>query len=181
MAKQKAAPHPTRKHLARAQRDRLASRILIIGVGLVLAALALVVGYGSVEQEVLLPRRPAVTVNGDEIARDERGARTALAQADLVQQRRSSEQLLAFFADSPELQQSLQQQIAQIDAQLNDPNYMAAQTLQALIRARLIRREAERRGITVTEAEIQHGIDGGHGFYANGTPTPGPPAPLDAP
>ncbi|MBF8256979.1 MAG: Peptidylprolyl isomerase, partial [Anaerolineales bacterium] len=86
MARQKAAPHPTRKHLARAQRERRASRILIIGVGLVLAAVALVVGYGIVEQEILLPRRPAVTVNGDEISRDELGARTALAQADLVQQ-----------------------------------------------------------------------------------------------
>ena len=57
MAKQKAAPHLTRKHLARAQRERRASRILIIGVGLVLAAVVLVVGYGIVEQEVLLPRR----------------------------------------------------------------------------------------------------------------------------
>ena len=180
MAKQKAAPHLTRKHLARAQRERRASRILIIGVGLVLAAVALVVGYGIVEQEILLPRRPAVTVNGDEISRDELGARTALAQADLVQQRRSSEQLLAFFVDSPEVQKSLQEQIAQIDAQLNDPNYMAAQTLQALIRARLIRREAERRGIIVTEAEIQQAVEEGFGFYANGTPTPGPTATLDA-
>ena len=180
MAKQKAAPRPTRKHLARAQRERLASRILIIGVGLVLVAVVLVVGYGIIEQEVLLPRRPAVTVNGDEISRDELGARTALAQADLVQQRRSTEQLLAFFVDSPELQQSLQQQIAQIDAQLNDPNYMAAQTLQALIRGRLIRREAERRGIIVTDAEIQQAIEESFGFYANGTPTPGPTATLDA-
>src|SRR3990172_9136194 len=180
MAKQKAAPSLTRKHLARAQRERRASRFLIIGVGLVLAAVALVVGYGIVEQEILLPRRPAVTVNGDEISRDELGARTALAQADLVQQRRSTEQLLTFFVDSPELQQSLQQQIAQIDAQLNDPNYMAAQTLQALIRGRLIRREAERRGIIVTDAEIQQAIEESFGFYANGPPTPGPTATLDA-
>src|SRR3989304_2798452 len=126
MAKQKAAPRLTRKHLARAQRDRLASRILIVGVGLVLAAVVLVVGYGIVEQEILLPRRPAVTVNGDEISRDELGARTALAQADLA------------------------------------PG------------------EAERRGIIVTEAEIQLAIEEGLGFYADGTPTPGPTGTPDA-
>jgi parvulin-like peptidyl-prolyl isomerase len=149
-------------------------------VGLVLAAVALIIGYGIVEQEILLPRRPAVTVNGDPVSRDELTARTALAQADLIQQRRSAEELLAFFADSPEVQQSLNQQVAQIDAQLNDPNYMASQTLQSLIRARLIRREAERRGLAVTDAELQRAIEEGFGFYADGTPTPGPTATIDA-
>ena len=180
MAKQKAVPHPSRKHLARAQRERLVSRIVIIGVGLVLAAVALVVGYGIVEQEILLPRRPAVTVNGDPISRDELSARTALAQADLLQQRRSAQELLAFFVDSPEAQQSLSQQIAQIDAQLNDPNTMAGQTLQNLIRARLVRREAERRGIVVSDADVQRAIEEGFGFFANGTPTPAPTATIDA-
>jgi parvulin-like peptidyl-prolyl isomerase len=180
VTKQKAAPRLTRKHMARAQRERRASRILIVGMGLVLAAVVLVVGYGIVEQEVLLPRRPAAVVNGDAISRDELGARTALAQADLVQRRRSAEQMLAFFVDSPEVQQSLQQQISQIDAQLNDPNYSAAQTLELLIRARLIRREAERRGQTVTEAEIERAIEEGFGFYADGTPTPAPTPTVDA-
>jgi parvulin-like peptidyl-prolyl isomerase len=180
MARQKAAPHPTRKHLARAQRDRLVSRVLIIGVGLVLAAVALIIGYGIVEQEILLPRRPAVTVNGDPISREELTARTALAQADLIQQRRSAEELLAFFVDSPEVQESLSRQVAQIDAQLNDPTYMASQTLQSLIRARLIRREAERRGLSVTDADVQRAIEEGFGFFSDGTPTPGPTATIDA-
>jgi parvulin-like peptidyl-prolyl isomerase len=180
MPKEKAPPRVTRKHLARAQRERLVSRILLIGVGLALTAAVAVIGYGIVEQEILLPRRPAATVNGDEISRDELGARTALAQADLLQQRRSAEQMLSFFVDSPEAQQSLQQQISQIDAQLNDPNYMAAQTLQSLIRARLIRREAERRGVTVTEDDIQRAIQEAFGFYAGGTPTAAPTPTIDA-
>ncbi len=180
MPKEKAPPRVTRKHLARAQRERLVSRILLIGVGLALTAVVAVIGYGIVEQEILLPRRPAATVNGDELSRDELGARTALAQADLLQQRRSAEQMLSFFVDSPEAQQSLQQQISQINAQLNDPNYMAAQTLQSLIGARLIRREAERRGVTVTEDDIQRAIEEAFGFYAGGTPTPAPTLTIDA-
>jgi parvulin-like peptidyl-prolyl isomerase len=180
MAKQKAAPRLTRKHLARAQRDRLMARLLIVGVGLVLAAVVLVVGYGILEQQVLIPRRPVVTVNGDKISRQELTARTALAGADLGQQRRSAEQMLSFFADNPQVQQSLQQQIAQIDAKLNDPNAMASQTLQGLIRARLIRQEAERRGLTVSDADVQRAIEEAFGFYADGTPTPAPTATVDA-
>jgi parvulin-like peptidyl-prolyl isomerase len=180
MTKQKAAPRLTRKHLARAKRERLTSRILIVSVSAVLVIAVLVVGYGIYEQQVLLPRRPAAIINGDEISRDELGARTALAQADLLQQRRSAEQLLAFFVDNPEVQQSVQQQIAQLDAQLADTNYMAAQTLQGLIQARLIRREVERRGIIVGEADFQRAVEESFGFFADGTPTAAPSPTQDA-
>jgi parvulin-like peptidyl-prolyl isomerase len=180
MTKQKAAPPLSRKHLALARRERLFSRILIIGVGLALASVAVLIGYGMLEQQVLLPRRPAAVVNGDEILRSELLARTSLQQADLVQQRRQLAEMSTFFVESPEAQASLEQQIARIDSQLNNPNLLAAQVLQELIQARLIRQEAARRGITVSDAEIQRAIEEAFGFFADGTPTPAPTATVDA-
>ncbi|HMK08776.1 MAG TPA: peptidylprolyl isomerase [Anaerolineales bacterium] len=176
MTKQKAVPHPTRKHLARVKRERMLSRLLIAGVGMALAAATLVIAYGLVEQKWLLPHRPAATVNGEAIPRDELGARTALAQSDLLQQRRTAQQMQSLFGDNPDVQKSLQDQIDQIDAQLNNPNYMAAQTLQGLVQARLIRQEAQRRGITVSDEDVQRSIEQAFGYYAAGTPTPQPTA-----
>ena len=172
--------HPTRKHLALAQRERRATRFLFLGVGLVLLAVVGLVGTGVAEQEFFKPRRPAVTVNGEEISRDELGARTALAQSDLLQERQQAEQMLAFFAGSPEFQQSLQQQINRINEQINNPGLLAGQVMQTLIQGRLIRQEAQRRGITVSEEDIDRAIAEAFGFYAEGTPTPAPTPTFDA-
>ena len=180
MARQKAPSHPTRKHLALAERERRMRRILMVGVALVLLAVVSLVAAGIAEEEYFRPRQPAATVNGDEISREELGARTSLAQADLLQQRQQAEQMLSFFAGSPEAQQSLQQQIAQIDEQINNPGLLAGQTLQTLIQARLIRQEAERRGITVSEEDIDRAIAEAFGFFADGTPTPLPTSTIDA-
>jgi parvulin-like peptidyl-prolyl isomerase len=180
MSKHKAPPPLSRKHMALAKRERLVSRLFLVGVSAALVAVAVLVGYGLYEQEVVLPNRPAAVVNGEAISREELSARTALAQADLLQQRRSAGDMLNFFIDSPEIQQQLQQQISQIDALLNNPNALAAQTLERLIQARLIRHEAEARGIAVTDAEVQQAIEEAFGFFAGGTPTPGPTATSDS-
>jgi parvulin-like peptidyl-prolyl isomerase len=179
MPREKPQPRLTRKHLARAQRERLVSRIALVSVGLIFAAVVVVIGYGIYEQQVLTPNRPAAVVNGDKISRDQLGARTAMLQSDLVQQRQQAQSMLAIFAGS-QFEQQLQQQISQIDAQLNSPNYLAAQALQALINARLIQREAERRGLTVTDADVERAIQEAFGYFADGTPTPAPTPTIDA-
>ena len=180
MAQQKAPSHPTRKHLALAARERRLRRILLAGVSLVLLVVVALLAVGVAEELYFKPRQPAATVNGDEISRDELGARTSLAQADLLQQRQQTEQMLSFFASSPEAQQSLQQQIAQINEQIDNPGLLAGQVLQTLIQGRLIRQEAERRGITVTEEDIDRAIAEAYGYFADGTPAPLPTSTIDA-
>jgi hypothetical protein len=157
MTKQKAAPRLTRKHLARAKRERLTSRILIVSVSAVLVIAVLVVAYGIYEQQVLLPRRPAAVVNGDEISATELEAdgpgpgRSPAAAA-------FGRAAAGVLRRQPEVQQSVQQQIAQLDAQLADTNYMAAQTLQGLIQARLIRASRAAR-IIVGESRYPAGVE----------------------
>ena len=180
MPREKAPPRPTRKHLAMAKRERLISRILLVGVAVILLAVVVLVGVGIAQEKYFKPRRPAATVNGEEISRDELGARTSLAQADLLRQRQSAEQMLSFFSGSPEAQQSLRQQIDQINQQINDPGLLASQVLQTLIQGRLIRQEAQRRGITVTKEDVDRAIAEAYGFFASGTPTPLPTSTIDA-
>ncbi len=144
-----------------------------------IATAVLLVGYGIVEQTVLLPRRAAATVNGDVITRQELAARSALARADLVQQSQSLQQMMGFFADSPEALQSMQSQIALLNAQINNPDLLARQVLQDLMQARLVRQEAQRRGIVVSQTEIDRAVEEAFGFFAGGTPTVAPTATAD--
>ena len=64
MGKRPVRNPPTRKHEARARRERRLSRLFILGVGIVLLAVAVLIGYGVFDARVLAPKRPVATVNG---------------------------------------------------------------------------------------------------------------------
>lgn len=179
MSREKVPAPPTRKHLALAKKERRATRLLLGVIVVLFGAVLVLVGLG-IADKVTAPSKAAVTVNGEAISRDELFARTSLKRAELLQQRQQAVDMMAVFAGSPEIRQSLQQQIAQIDAQINDPSSLAGQTIEALIQARLIQQEAERRGITVTEADIDKAIAEAFGFFPDGTPTPRPSPTIDA-
>lgn len=178
MSPEKPPVHPTRKHLALAKKERRLRRALMVIIGVVFGAVAVLVGLG-IADEIASPGRAAITVNGFVIAREELLARTTLARSELIQQREQAVSMMSVFAASPEIRQSLQQQIAQMDAEINDPSALAAQTIQSLIQARLIRQEAERRGIQVSETDIDQAIADAFGFYPDGTPTPRPSPTID--
>jgi peptidyl-prolyl cis-trans isomerase D len=176
---QPAKPRPMQRHLARAQRERLLARWIVGGVVAVVALALGTLAYGWVDLNYLQPARPAVRVNGDEITYRELAARLRMAQASLLNQRLQIEQMLSFFVDSPETRAAVEQQIAQINAQLNDTAGLSQQVLSQMIDGRLIRQEARRRSIEVTEADVDKVIAETFGFFPDGTPTPEPTPTVD--
>jgi parvulin-like peptidyl-prolyl isomerase len=146
--------------------------IVVIAVGLPV--------YGWVDVNYLQPSRPAVTVNGDAISYRELAGRLRMAQASLLNQRLQVEQMLSFFADTLETRAAVQQQIDQINTQLNDTGGLSRQILGTLIDGRLIRQEAQRRGIVVTQEDIDQAIAQTFGFFPEGTPTSAPTPTFDA-
>jgi parvulin-like peptidyl-prolyl isomerase len=102
----------------------------------------------------------------------------------LINQLQSAQQLATFFGDNPEVQQSLQQDISRIQSQLQNPVILGQQSIEQMIQDVLIQQEAARRGITVSSEEVDGLIQESFGFFAEGTPTPGPtntPAPTLTP
>ncbi|HET7010778.1 MAG TPA: peptidylprolyl isomerase [Anaerolineales bacterium] len=173
-------PHLTRKHLARAQRERMLARWIVGGVALVIVvALGLLV-YGWLDVNYFQPARPAVTVNGEAISYRELAARLRMAQASLLNQRLEIEQTYGFLADNPETRAILQQQIDQINAQLSDTPGLSLRVLGQIIDARLIRQEAQRRGIHITQEDVDKTIAEAFGFFPEGTPTTAPTPTVDA-
>jgi len=70
----------------------------------------------------------------------------------------------------------VQNQLTQIESQLNAPETVGQSVLDQMINEQLVRLEARKRGITVSEEELAKAQQEAFGYYPNGTPTVEPTA-----
>ncbi len=138
--------------------------VLIVGI----------LGYGILDQKVLRYRRPVAKVNGEVIRGEEFVIRARLRRAQIIGQLQQTLQLAQLFGNDPQFQQYYQAQIIPAAKKLQDPEELGRQVLNELIEERLIIQEAKKRGITVTDEEINAEIEKTFGYFPNGTPTPLP-------
>ena len=178
MSRKPVAPLVTKKHLARAQRERIQRRWIIFGTALSTVLAVGLLAYGWIRVGYLVPHEPVATVNGDKITTRQWQNRVRLLRLDLITRYQNTQQMAAIFGSDPNLQTYIQQQLDQIQSQLTDTTSLGLNVLNQMIEEQLIRQEANRRGITVTTAEVDQAIEGTFGYYPNGTPTPAPTATL---
>jgi hypothetical protein len=81
-------------------------------------------------------------------------------------------QLVGLFGNDPNNASYFQSQLDQITQQLNTPNTIGQNVLDNMVDDILIRQEANKRGITVTTAEIDKAMQNAFGYFPSGTPTP---------
>jgi peptidyl-prolyl cis-trans isomerase D len=161
---------PTKKHLARAERERIQTRNITIASIIIIAAVLLVIAYGVLNQTVLQQIRPVAVVNNDRITAKMFIAQTRYARYNLVNNASSTYQFAQMFGSDPNTQMSFAQQLQQIQAQLV-PNAMGEQVINRLVEDRLVRQEAERLGISVTKEEVEKSFEEAFRFYPDGAPT----------
>ncbi len=166
----------SKKLLSKREHEARQRRILYAIVGVTLAAAALVLGYGLYQEYIVKPSSPVAVVHGEVITTREYQAMVRYRQFDLSNQiglmQAQLLQLDPTVEDQQFLVQYVQQQIEQLQAQQTSLPY---QVFEDMIDDRLIRQEAVRRGITVSEQEVQEEIERQFGFVRNPpTPTPTP-------
>ncbi len=164
---------PTKKHLARLERERLQRRNLLIVAAIVLIAVVGVIGYGILNETYLKTIQPVAIVNGDKILTKDFQAQSRYYRYTLIQQANSTYQFSQLFGSDPATMSTFVNQLQQIQIELTSGN-VAQQVLDQMISNLLIRQEADRRGITVSEEEINKAFEEAFGYYPNGTPTPTP-------
>ncbi|HEY6072137.1 MAG TPA: SurA N-terminal domain-containing protein, partial [Anaerolineales bacterium] len=169
----------TKKHLARLERERRQTR-LILGffiVGLLAAAGLLIYGYLDIKYFQL--QKPVAKV----------GDKTITAGEFQVRAKVQREQLLTTYQQYYFYQQyglDVSTQLQQIQSQLDDTQTLGQNVIDAMIDDELIRQESAKRGITVSDQELEDAIRAAENYYPNGTPTPAPTAtevtePTDSP
>jgi peptidyl-prolyl cis-trans isomerase D len=178
MSRKRIAPMVTKKHLARAERERIQTRWIVTGT---IATAVLVIGvlaYGWIRTDVIEPGRPVATVNGEQITTRQFQGQVRLSRYSLINNYQSMQQMYSWFASDANLQALVEQRLTSIAGQLADARSLGETVLDQMVDDLLIRKEAQRRGITVSQADVDQAIEEQFGFYQNGTPTPEPTATL---
>ncbi len=163
----------TSKHLARVERERLQRRYVIIAAAAVLVAVIILIGTGILLEGVFKPKQPVAQVNDTNISTSEFQTWARFNRYQLVNQYASYYEFMQSFADAS-TQSVFESQLWQIQMQL-EPAFLGQSVIDILIEDVLIREEAERRGITVSEEETDTYIaESMFRYYPDGTPTPTP-------
>ena len=180
MTKMRAPQRTTKKHLARAERERIQSRWLM-GVVIAIAVVAIgILGYGFYDSAYLQPNKTIAIVNGDTITKGEFRGRMRIFQRELISQLNSYMQMEQFFASDPQTLASIRELETQIQTQLAHPEIIGQDAISLMIRETLVRQEAERMGVYVLPEEVERQLQHSFGFYPDGTPTPFPTPTPDA-
>lgn len=165
----------SRKEILQKRKEREQKRNVYIGAGIVLGLLAILFLVALIYELVFIPSQAVAEVNGEEISISEWEDRVRFERAQLIV---FLEEQLAQFGDmSFILQQptlvSYRNALWPDDGQ---PELFAQGVKDDMVDDLAIRQEAEARGITVTEAEIDEYIEEFFGYYGGELPTPFPTA-----
>jgi foldase protein PrsA len=165
-------PPKNKKFLAQKQKEDLQKRIIIISTIAVLAIVFGLVVYGILDRFVFTPRQTVISLEGETIKGDE-------FEQQIRWQRRSRiveiDQILMTYQQlgaSPEIFAYFESQLNFAISQLQQPQLIGQEVLQALTQELIIRVESKKMGIEITEAEIDRGLQEAFGFFIDGTPTP---------
>lgn len=168
----------TRKHVARAERDTILRRWVLIGTAFVAISVVGLVAYGIYQSRVVQPKEPVAIVNGDPILTEEFRGRVRLIQYNLLTQYSNLRSILDFVGDDPQTAAAYQSQLDQVSQQLGNPLYIGTTMLQVMIEERLIQQEANARGIEVTEQDVDKWLEESFGYFRDPTQVVATPTPI---
>ncbi|HMD82214.1 MAG TPA: SurA N-terminal domain-containing protein, partial [Anaerolineales bacterium] len=156
----------TKKHIARLERERQQVRLIrAIALGGIVTVL-LLLAYGYLNLNVFQLQKPVAEVNGEVITTRAWQERVRFQRANLL----NLYNTYIFYQQNFGMDTSQQQQ--EVMFYLQTPEALGQQIIDQMIDEALIRQEAEKRGITVSEEEIQKDIQNEYGFFPDGSPTP---------
>ncbi len=145
---------PTRLEKRHAQARHRERSLLLVGIGVVVLVAA-ILGFGFYREKIAVKRAPVAVVNGQAIT-------TAEYQEMVAYQRFRLALNFGDQFDAPTLASFFQEQLP-------------VEVLEDMIDALLIEQEAARRGITVSDEELQRAIEERFGYFRDApTPTPIP-------
>ena len=128
----------------------------------------LLLAYGFYDINYLQRQRPVAKVGKYAILVNQFEPRVRMQRQQLLAQYNQYSQYGQMFG------MDVQHQLDQIKSQLDTPETIGQSVLDQLINEQLIRLEAEKRGITISDAELAKEKQNSFGFYPNGTPTSAP-------
>jgi parvulin-like peptidyl-prolyl isomerase len=156
----------TKKHIARLERERFQTRIILFSFVSILVIVVGLIVYGYLDEKYFQARRPVAKVASVGIPLGNWQARVRMERTRLINQLSLYQQYSQYFG------MDLSSQEQQIQSQLSDPTTLGQSVLNQMIDEELVRQEAAKRGIIASPKEVQDAIDASYNFFPNGSPTP---------
>lgn len=162
----KPASRTTKKHVARLERERQQSKIILyVFIGIIVSVVLLLI-YGYLDIKYFQLQKPVAKVDNTEILASQFEPRVRMQRQQLLGQYNQYQQYAQVFG------MDVQQQLTDLETQLNSPETIGQSVLDQLINEQLIRLEAAKRGITVSDEELNEAKQSSFAFFPNGSPTP---------
>ena len=159
----------TKKHVAREQREAKQTRLILliaIVVGAIIFGLLL---YGIIDQTFIRPRTPIAQVGDTTITSREFRSYVQYSRVQVLNQ---AFQYYTFYQQFGEFGGSFLQRAQSLTMELTQPISFGRTILDEMVDNVIIKDEAAKRGISVSQAEIDEAIQAAFGFFPDGTPTP---------
>lgn len=156
----------TKKHVARLERERRQVAIVRTVAIIMIGVVVILLGYGYFDENYLQKQKPVVEVNGEKVTIKYFQERVQLQRVNLE----NLYQRYQFFQQN--FGMDVTQQIQEVEFYLQSPQALGQVVINQMRDEALIRQEAEKRGITATDDEVEKTIQEGYSFFPGGTPTP---------
>jgi hypothetical protein len=154
-----------KKHLARQQREQQQTRLILYVFFAILGAVILLLAYGWLDGAYLKLNKVVAKVGSAEITVRQFEPRVRLQRQNLLDQFIQYQQYAQFGLD-------VSAQLQSVQSQLETPTIIGNNVVNLLVDEEIIRQEAEKRGITISEEELTEAMQSGFNYFPNGTQTP---------
>jgi len=163
-----------KKRGTHAEIERKQNRWVVIGFSITAVIILLLIGYGVLYEKVLKFRTTVANVGNLKISSQDFIERVKYYRNYYVNQYEYYQQLAQMFATDDSTLASFNQQLSSYQYYLDDSKQFAEDVLDQMIFERVVELEAEKKGIVVSEKEIDEFLKVQFGFFPNGTPTSTP-------
>lgn len=173
-AKQEKPAGKPHKPLTHAEKEKRTTRWVTVGFTLTAVLIILLIGYGILYESVIKYNTAVATVDGEKITARVFIDRVRLRRKLYVENYKYLFNMAQYFAAEPSMASYFTSQLESYRAALADPKVFGESILNQMVEERIIAKEAGKRGLQVSEKEIDLFLQDQFGFYPDGTPTPSP-------
>jgi len=158
----------SRKHLARLERERIQRRYLLIGAAIVAFLVVASIVYGLLDTNVFQYNQAVAKVGDQTITVRDFQTAVRFQRYELINQYNQYYQFYTQFQGDPF---GIRSQLDQLSSTLTETSLLGGNVLDHMIQDIVIAKEAAKRGITVTDAEVNKEYQTSFGYFPSGTPT----------
>ena len=159
----------THKHLARQEKEHRQIKTALILTAVILTVVAVMVGYALVDTLIVKPNQVVASVGDTKIRVSDFQTDVKYTRLNMINRANQYYQYAQMFGSyGTQFLTTAQTMLTQ----LADPLQIGESVLNSMVDDAIIEQEAAKRGITVSQAEIDEAMRDAFGFFPNGTKTP---------